>query len=128
MADTALRQVDETAQSTAGADFLSVHLNMLLKEWVESRRPQEEKFKQNYMDRMRIARPGDTLGTGTPTSRKARPLFMGQTRSKIRTARARIKDTLFGQGRLPFDTSPKTEKLRAWADAPPASAQLQALG
>lgn len=104
-------------QVAAGQDFLTVHLNTLLKEWVDSRRPQEEVFRQNYMDRMRISRPDDTSGTGTPTSRKARPLFMGQTRSKIRTARSRIKDALFGQGRLPFDTSPKKEELKKEADA-----------
>ena len=118
MADVAVTaQAPNQPTTGPGSDFLSVHLNMMLKEWVESRKPQEEEFRQNYMDRLRIARQGDTLGTGTATSKKAKPLFMGLTRSKIRTARARIKDTLFGQGRLPFDTTPKNEQFKAHAHA-----------
>ena len=47
-------EVIDTEHTAAGQDFLTVHLNSQLKEWVEARRPQEEIFRQNYMDRMRM--------------------------------------------------------------------------
>jgi hypothetical protein len=44
-------------------------------------------------------------------------LFIGSTRNKVRAARAKINDALFGAGRLPFDTKPTNEKLAPYADA-----------
>jgi hypothetical protein len=64
---------------------------------------------------MRIPRDDDTQGTGAGRSQKSR-LFVGSTRGKIRSARAKIKDSLFGAGRLPFDTSPTNEQLKGYSD------------
>jgi hypothetical protein len=44
-------------------------------------------------------------------------LFIGSTRNKVRAARAKINDALFGSGKMPFDTTPTNEKLAPYADA-----------
>jgi hypothetical protein len=43
-------------------------------------------------------------------------LFIGSTRNKVRAARAKINDALFGSGKMPFDTTPTNEKLAPYAD------------
>jgi hypothetical protein len=98
-----------------GMDSLSVSLQGRFEQWLQSRKPQEEKFLNNYSDAMRIARDDDTKETGTSKAQKSK-LFIGSTRSKIRSARAKIKDSLFGSGKMPFDTTPTNEKLKAYAD------------
>lgn len=85
-------------------------------EWEQSRKPQELKMLECYQDVMRIPRADDTQGTGTARSRKAQGLFMGSTRNKVRAARAKINDALFGAGKMPFDTEPSDEKLAPFAD------------
>ena len=100
----------------AGSDALSLHLEMMLDQWVQARRTQEQEWLEDYQDAMAISRDGDTKGTGAPTANKSKPLFIGSTRSKIRTSKARIRDALFPGGRLPFDTSPVKEDFRDYAD------------
>jgi hypothetical protein len=100
----------------AGQDSLSLHLEMLLDQWIQSRRPQENEWLDDYQDAMAIARDDDTKGTGVARANKSKPLFIGATRSKIRTAKDRIRDSLFSGGRLPFDTSPVKEDFRDYAD------------
>ena len=96
-------------------------LALLLEErliaWERARKPQEVKMLDNYQDVMRIARDDDTSSTGTAKSKKAKALFIGSTRNKVRAARAKINDALFGAGRLPFDTTPTNEKLAEYSDA-----------
>jgi hypothetical protein len=98
-----------------GQDHLSVSLQGRFESWLNAREPQELVFKDAYADAMRIPRDDDTQGTGAGRSQKSR-LFVGSTRGKIRSARAKIKDSLFGAGRLPFDTSPTNEQLKGYSD------------
>lgn len=100
-----------------GQDSLSIELQSRFQRWLDARKPQEDKMLANYEDAMRIARDDDTKGTGTAKSQKAKPLFVGSTRGKIRSARSKIKDSLFGSGKMPFDTEPTNEQLKRYADA-----------
>lgn len=85
--------------------------------WEKAREPQERKMLECYQDVMRIPRDGDTSGTGAARAKKAAGLFIGSSRNKVRAARAKINDALFGAGKLPFDTSPTNEQLAPYADA-----------
>lgn len=85
--------------------------------WEQARKPQELKMLECYQDVMRIPRDGDTSGTGAARAKKAAGLFIGSSRNKVRAARAKINDALFGSGKLPFDTSPTNEQLAPYADA-----------
>ncbi len=100
---------------TTGQDSLSTQLQGQFQRWCDGRKPQEEKFLVNYADAMRIPLDGDTKETGLSRAQKSK-LFVGSTRGKIRSARAKIKDSLFGSGKMPFDTTPSNEKLKAFAD------------
>lgn len=96
---------------------LALYLNKLLREFADARHDQELRYVENYQDYMRIVRDDDTKGSGAPRARKARKLFVGLTRSKIRTARSRIMDSLFGQAKMPFDISETDVSVRELADA-----------
>lgn len=102
--------------SNALQDPLATLLESRLKAWKEARDPQERKMLDCYYDVMRIARDDDTKGTGQARAKKAKGLFMGSTRNKVRSARAKINDALFGNGKLPFDTNPVDESLAPFAD------------
>lgn len=91
-------------------------LEARLVEWENARKPQELKLLECYNDVMRIPRDDDTTGTGAAKSKKAKSLFIGSTRNKVRAARAKITDALFGSGQMPFDTTPTDEKLAPFAD------------
>jgi hypothetical protein len=70
-----------------------------------------------YQDNMRITRDDDTADTGMAKTQKARKgIFVGSTRGKVRSARAKLKDALFSNGSFPFDTKPSNEKLKPFAD------------
>ena len=88
-----------------------------LVEWEKARSPQELKMLECYQDVMRIPRDDDTKGTGAAKAKKAGGLFIGSTRNKVRSARAKINDALFGNGLLPFDTEPTNEELAEYSDA-----------
>lgn len=92
------------------------YLNGLLQEWDSARKPQELTMLECYQDDMRIPRAGDTTGTGISKTQSSKPLFMGVTRSKIRSAVAKINDMLFGNGRMPFDISAENPELEPYAD------------
>jgi hypothetical protein len=94
---------------------LSGTLHEQFTHWLDRRKPQEEKMLRCYQDMMRIARDDDTKDIGTSKAQKSK-VFIGSTRSKIRSARAKIKDSLFGAGQFPFDTKPSNEKLKDFAD------------
>ena len=96
-------------------DKLSVDLQAQFERWRGAWKPQEDKWLNNYSDMMRIVREDDTKGTGAAKAEKSR-IFIGSTRGKIRSAKAKIKDALFGVGRLPFDTNPTKEELKEYAD------------
>lgn len=100
-------------QHTALADLLHTRITG----WEQARKPQELKMLECYQDVMRIPREDDTRGTGAARAKKAAGLFIGSTRNKVRAARAKINDALFGSGGLPFDTSPTNEQLAPFADA-----------
>jgi hypothetical protein len=125
-----MNATDQTAASVdqappvVGQDHLSVTLQTRFESWLNAREPQELVFKDAYADAMRIPRDDDTQGTGAARSQKSR-LFVGSTRSKIRSARAKIKDSLFGAGRLPFDTSPTNEQLKSYSDTMEAILEFQ---
>lgn len=104
---------DPLQQHTALADLLHTRLTG----WEQARKPQELKMLECYQDVMRIPRADDTSGTGAARAKKAASLFIGSTRNKVRAARAKINDALFGSGKLPFDTSPTNEELAPYADA-----------
>lgn len=103
----------DTLSKTAG---LAALLEARLIDWEEARKPQEVKLLECYQDVMRISREDDTKGTGAARSKKAAGLFIGSTRNKVRAARAKINDALFGNGQMPFDTSPTNEELAKYAD------------
>ena len=95
---------------------LSNTLQTQFEKWREARDPLELKLLENYQDMMRIPRQTDTKGTGISRAQKSE-IFIGSTRGKIRTARAKINDVLFGSGKMPFDTSPDKEELKEYSDA-----------
>lgn len=101
---------------TALQDPLATLMESRLKAWKVARDPQEQKMLDCYYDVMRISRDDDTKGTGQAKAKKAKGLFMGSTRNKVRSARAKINDALFGNGKLPFDTNPVNESLAPFAD------------
>lgn len=105
----------DTTATTVGSDTLSVELQARFQKWLDARKPQEQKFLDAYSDAMRIPRDDDVKDTGAPKAVKSK-LFVGSTRGKIRSARAKIKDSLFGSGKMPFDTTPSKEDLKAYAD------------
>jgi hypothetical protein len=110
--------MDDTTQSPNSlGDPLALWLTSRLSAWEQSRKPQEQKMLECYQDVMRIARDTDTAGTGASKARKAKSLFIGSTRNKVRAARAKINDALFGAGKMPFDTEPTNEQLAPFADA-----------
>jgi hypothetical protein len=92
------------------------YLNGLLQEWDSARKPQELTMLDCYQDDMRIARTGDTTGTGVSRTQTSKPLFMGVTRSKIRSATAKINDSLFGNGKMPFDIEATNPELEPYSD------------
>ncbi|MGI0034301.1 MAG: portal protein [Nitrososphaera sp.] len=117
---------------------LSGTLHAQFIDWAQQRKPQEENMLEDYEHKMRISRDNisntgigalGSLGTGSigignlagnhdtglPQARRSR-VFIGSTRSKIRTARARIKDALFGSGKMPFDAEPSQESLSQYVD------------
>jgi hypothetical protein len=102
--------------STALQSPLATLLESRLMDWRRAREPQEQKLLDCYYDVMRIVRDDDTKGTGHAKAKKAKGLFMGSTRNKVRSARAKINDALFGNGKLPFDTNPVNEQLAPFAD------------
>lgn len=104
------------ADSLPETSSLGLMLEARLVEWENARKPQELKLLECYQDVMRIPRDDDTSGTGAARSRKAKGLFIGSTRNKVRAARAKITDALFGNGQMPFDTNPTNEQLAPYAD------------
>jgi hypothetical protein len=104
---------DTLQQTTALANLLEARLV----EWEKARKPQEIKMLECYQDVMRIPREDDTKGSGAARAKKAAGIFVGSTRNKVRAARAKICDALFGNGQLPFDTKPTNEQLAPFADA-----------
>lgn len=103
---------DSIPTSTALAQILESRLI----EWEKAREPQKLKLLECYQDVMRIPRDDDTSGTGAARARKAKSLFIGSTRNKVRSASAKINDALFGNGQMPFDTEPTNEELKTFAD------------
>lgn len=107
--------ITPTPEAMTGQDSLSVGLQKRFEEWLEARKPQEEKLLAAYSDAMRIPRDDDTKDTGASKAQKSK-LFIGSTRGKIRSARAKIKDAMFGSNKMPFDTTPTNEELKDYAD------------
>ena len=103
----------EPLQTTSSLGLL---LEQRLTAWENARKPQELKLLECYNDVMRIPRDDDTTGTGTAKAKKSKSLFIGSTRNKVRAARAKITDALFGNGSMPFDTTPTDEALAPFAD------------
>jgi len=91
-------------------------LEKRLIDWERARANQELKMLECYQDVMRIPRDGDSKDSAISKSRKAQNIFIGSTRNKVRAARAKINDALFGNGKLPFDTEPSKEELRELSD------------
>jgi hypothetical protein len=97
-------------------DALGPLLEGWLSSWEQSFKPQEEKMLECYQDVMRIPRDGDTKGTGAAKTNQEKALFVGSTRNKVRATRAKIVDALFGNGKMPFDTSPVKDDLQKFSD------------
>ena len=93
-------------------------------DWLDRRKPQEEKLLRAYQDNMRISRDDDTRDIGVSRAQKSK-VFIGSTRSKIRSSRSKIKDVMFGNGQMPFDTKPSNEDLAKFADAMEAILNVQ---
>ncbi len=103
----------DTLQNTSA---LALLLEGRLMEWEKARQPQELKMLECYQDVMRIPRADDVKDTGAARTKKNTGLFIGSTRNKVRAARAKINDALFGSGAMPFDTTPTNEELKDYAD------------
>lgn len=104
--------------ATGSTDALSNWLTGRLESWRRARQPISNKMLDYYCDYMRIPRQGDTKGVGVAKSEKAKQMFVGSTRNKVRAGRARMKDSLFGQGdRMPFDVDAVIPDARPHADA-----------
>jgi len=103
---------DTDARNSGLANLLSTRLQL----WDDARKTQELKLLDCYQDKLRVPRAEDTAGSGAARARKTQGLFLGSTRNKIRAARAKITDALFGNGQLPFDTMPSNESLAPFAD------------
>ena len=97
-------------------DALSTNLQSQFERWLKARKPQEQRFLDFYQDVMRISRDDDTKDIGTPKAQKSK-VFIGSTRGKVRSAKAKIKDALFAASKYPFDTSPTNEQLKDYSDA-----------
>ena len=64
---------------------------------------------RNYNDREGIENEeGSHSGTGLAKAKHSK-VSIRITRNKIRTATAKLGDALFGQGRMPFDTTPQDQ-------------------
>lgn len=105
----------DTSSTALTLSGLSGTLHTQFTDWLDRRKPQEEEMLRCYQDNMRIPRDNDTTETGISRAQKSK-VFIGSTRGKIRSARAKIKDALFGAGQMPFDTKPSNEKLKEYAD------------
>lgn len=103
---------------------LSGTLQEQFTDWLDRRKPQEEKMLRAYQDNMRISREDDTKETGVSKAQKSK-IFVGSTRGKVRTARSKLKDALFSNGGFPFDTKPSNEKLKPFADTMEAILEYQ---
>lgn len=106
----------DNLQGAGSGAGISNTLQAQFEKWLEARKPLELKLIENYQDMMRISRQTDTKGTGVSRAQKSE-IFIGSTRGKIRSARAKINDVLFGSGKMPFDTTPSKEELREFSDA-----------
>ena len=104
------------SDSIHSTSALGLLLETRLVEWEKARKTQEQKMLDCYQDVMRIPRDDDTKGSGAAKAGKTGGLFIGSTRNKVRAARAKINDALFGNGSLPFDTEPTDESLAPFAD------------
>lgn len=102
-----------TLEETAA---LAQLLESRLVDWERARQNQEQKMLECYQDVMRISRDGDARDSSLAKSRKASNIFIGSTRNKVRSSRAKINDALFGNGKQPFDTEPSQEELRDFSD------------
>lgn len=94
---------------------LSNQLSSQLENWQKSRDNQELTMRNCYADEMRIPRDDDTKGTGQARTKKTKGVFVGVTRNKIRAAKAKLCDSLFGTGKMPFDVEPNKEELEKYA-------------
>ena len=94
---------------------LSNQLSSQLENWQKSRDNQELTMRNCYADEMRIPRDDDTRGTGQARTKKTKGVFVGATRNKIRAAKAKLCDSLFGTGKMPFDVEPNKEELEKYA-------------
>lgn len=104
---------EPTPQST---EALALLLEGRLIDWERARSAQEQKMLECYQDVMRIPRDGDSKDSAIAKAKKSANIFIGSTRNKVRAARAKINDALFGNGKLPFDTEPTNEELAEFAD------------
>lgn len=107
--------IDVESLDTERTDSLSTNLQAQFEKWLKSRQPQDLKMLENYQDVMRIPRDDDNAGVGTAKAQKSK-VFIGSTRSKVRSAKSKIKDSLYGTGKHPFDTTPSNEKLKEYSD------------
>lgn len=98
------------------ASALDQLLETRLLAWEQAHEPQKLKLLDCYGDKLRIPRDTDTKGTGAARAKTAGGIFVGSTRNKVRAARAKINDALFGNGKFPFDTNPVNEELRDFSD------------
>lgn len=106
-----------STEYTSSDSKLAATLESRLQDWVTSRNPQEQRLRDCYADEMRIAREDDGKGTGQAKAKKTKGIFVGVTRNKIRAAKAKLNDSLFGAGNLPFDIEPTKNELREFSDA-----------
>jgi len=99
-------------------DEMGKYLRENLERWKKSKQEIDRKHANFYRDYQRIPRTDDTHGTGQARARKAQSIFVGSTRRKVRTARAKLKDNLLYAGReIPFDLKAKKTKLAPLAEA-----------
>ena len=104
----------EAAYTYAQTSLCST-LYQRFQDWLQQRKPQENRMFDCYQDWMRINRDDEGKDSGLARSQQAK-LFIGSSRGKVRSAKAKIRDVMFGGGEMPFDTEPTSEDLKEFSD------------
>jgi hypothetical protein len=102
---------------SSSAQEISRILTARIQESERARDQQTQIFRDCYLDYMGRPRLDDTDGTGGARAVEADQIFVRQSRAKVRSVRARLKDSLFGAGTFPLDTQPTGEQLKEYTDA-----------
>jgi hypothetical protein len=101
---------DDAQLDAPTLDPLSAWVGERFVSFKNARLEQQTQLEESFMDYERIPREGDTKGSGQAKTKKTKKLFIGSTRSMVRSRRAQILDIMFGGGRMPFDVKSRMQE------------------